>query len=123
MAYTTINGTTETMAAGFYPGAQGQPEILVDTTLRLAERVVKNLAPTPDEDPIPTDYTTGASDAELFVFRYIFRTEGYIGGQRSLVGSSITYSSDPKVLELVRQAMGDYVGGSANIAYISTFPR
>lgn len=131
MAYTTANKTTSGPADPADPQlqsvtadveqAQGAPETRIDRVLRMAEGTVKDLAPPPAGQPRPEDYRQAAADAEIAVFEYIWDTRGIVSSQSSLVGSSVSYQSDPQVLKIVSQTMGKYAGG--NKAYVGRLRR
>lgn len=123
MAYTSANGTTDVIATDFHQGAQGGPQVKIDATLRTAERIVADLAPRPDPLPDPDDYTQAASDSELFIFEFLATTKGFVSSQSSIVSVSISYQNEPKVLQIIRDSMGEYVKDKDGIGELSIWPR
>lgn len=121
--YTTVNGTSDSIATDFYQGAQGQPQVRIEATLRTAERIVADLADRPDPLPDPDDYTQAASDSELFIFEFLATTKGFVSSQSSVVGVSISYQNDPNVLQIIRDSMGEYVKDKDGVGELSTWPR
>ena len=99
------------------------PAARVGLVYRQAARIVARAAPAPD--PVGTDYPLAARDAELFVGRYLWRTEGFktsVSKGVETLRTSESYASLPAVQAIVQSAMGDYyVGTGANTAYVSTF--
>lgn len=120
MAYTTANrvasvapdppDATLQIVTDDVQQAQGAPQGRIDRVLRTAERIVKNLAP-PDAEPRSEDYRQAAADTEISIFEYIWETRGIVSSQSSIVGTSVSYQSDPQVLKILRDAMGDYYTG------------
>jgi hypothetical protein len=117
MAYTSANGTTTDAAAtgdvvlvmDYFPGAQGAPQTRLDVLLRRAERVVRDLAPSPD--PATTEYRAAARDAELAVFEFLFSRPSYLQ-QHKVIDESVTYADEQALEQLVRDAMPGYYAGS-----------
>ena len=134
--YTTQFGNTVADFENFHDGAQGGNPITLERTLRVASRIVRNgsIAPEPDaegnDSPNLPDYLEAANDAELMVARWIWDTDGgATSSESSVVNTSKSYQSNPKVLELIGDAMGEYAkpkeeagGGDSGIARVSRSP-
>ncbi len=128
MAYTTANKITSKapeppdpavqVVTADVESAEGASESRIDRVLRMAERIVGNLAP-PDGEPRSEGYRRAAADAEVAVFEYLWDTKGYVGTARSAAGSSVSYQSNPAVLRIVEDAMGDYATGGGGTAAAS----
>lgn len=112
MAHTTENGVTVERATSYHaPAANGSPERL-DTILRRAERLVRDLAP--PSDPVDNEYKSTAADAELAVFEFLWESPAHI--DRETVLDATTYNrGQGALLELVRNAMGRFYIGPREI--------
>lgn len=107
MPYTTANGTTEYGALDYYPKAAGTPEARIDSVLRRAERIVRDLAPPPDT--LDSKYSAVAADTELAVFEYLLETSPHAEREQTL-DRMVVYRGDG-LEQLVRQSMGSYYVG------------
>lgn len=112
MAHITVNGVTIERAKNYHaPASSGSPERL-DTILRRAERLVRDLAPPPD--PINSEYNPTAADTELAVFEHLWERASYV--DRDDVMQAATVYADHKALEnLVRDSMGRFYIGPREI--------
>lgn len=108
MAHTTANGITVEQATEYHAPAKDKSARRLDTTLRRAERLVRDLAPPPSpEDP---EYAPTAADAELATFEYMWGRVSYV--EREDVMQASTVYADRKALEdLVRDSMGRFYVG------------
>jgi hypothetical protein len=116
MAYATLT------QVGQFMEDLALPRFPAQVTLGVASRLVAGKVDAPD--PVTNDFITAARDAELLVFRYIWRTEAFKTGERSVVGSSISYDRDPQVLKIVHDNLGEWLkpglgGGDDGKAYSS----
>jgi hypothetical protein len=125
--YRTPVGNTVQRFEGFHDAAKGGNPVTLEVTLDVASDVVEGLAPRPEKDADgnwPTDYVRRAKNGELMVARYIWDTDaGQTSSQTGVIGTSISYQSNPQVIEIVKGAMGKYAEekreeGASGIAYI-----
>lgn len=117
MAYTTANGVTEAKAVEYHGPAAGSAAYRLDTTLRRAERLVKDLAPPPEgmsaEEAVT--YSVVAADAELAVFEWFWERPDYL--ERDKIGDvDVKYRDASAVEDLVRREMGRYYIGPREVA-------
>lgn len=105
----------------YYEGADGLPDIRLEVAVNTAARLVAKYAPPPD--PVTSDYTARAFDAELMVSEYLVASRtGIISGYSSPVGSE-SYSGDVQVRSFVRDTMGPFFGKMKSVPVKSSFPR
>ncbi len=109
MAYATAEE-----AQAFHPAAEGEYE-RAEILIEVAGDIVRGAAPPyptgttpPEGETEPPGYADKATRAELLVFAWLWDTRGYLSSSSSLVGSSISYQSNPTVLEIVRNTMPEY---------------
>lgn len=109
--YRTFAGNSLSDFEAFNDAAQGCSPKTLQVTLRTTSRLVVSIAPIPPldaDDDIPADYLERAQDAG-FLSRYPSDTDaGQTSSQNGEIGTSISYQSNPKVIELVQSAMGFY---------------
>ncbi len=123
MAHTTLNGVTTADATADAGGAS-LPASRQDRLLRTAERIVRALAPPPDE--AGAAYTQAAADTEVAVFGYLVTTDEGKTSSEGVGGISTSFRS---YLEFVRPIVADgmddfYVGGKvANTGYVEDFAK
>lgn len=127
MSYETVNGAKSVDATTYTPQAEGQPEIRVDSILMDAEDIVRSLSTAPDP---PTDsYRSRAKRSELRIFDWLWRSSGgLISSESSIIGTSVSYASNPTVRDIVRDTMGEFAftgdnaSGESGTALVGRWP-
>jgi hypothetical protein len=121
--HVTANKVTASQAVDYHPGLKdvaSGPASRVDSVLRRAERLVRDLAPPPD--PLDEEYKPAAADAELAVFEFLFSNPAHLESDQ-LSDARSTYRRLESVEQIVRQAMGRYYVGPREIPPNADPPR
>lgn len=108
MSQKTANGNDMDRVIEYYPPASNAPETRVDTVLRRAERLVRDLAPPPE--PVDNEYKPTAADAELAVFEYLYESMPHVERKQEL-DATVVYRDPAGVEDVVRREMSRYYVG------------
>lgn len=107
--YATPAGNTPQGFADFHDAAEGGNPTTIRRTLELASDTVAGMIEPPTDESQRPDFVRRLRNAELFVARWIWDTDaGATSSKASLVGSSISYQSNPAVQGLVASSMGPF---------------
>lgn len=110
-------------AREFYAG-EAAGDLALATCMGLTADAVQSLAPAPDPLPTPDDYSGRAKRAELFLGRYLWRTQGFVSSQ-GITALSVSFDvQGTAIRQIVAESMGEYfTGGTHSVAYVGRMPE